>query len=80
MMTITRRSKNMDKETIREMDKKIDAQILNIFGLDKVDEIILTKEDLKTKLQLIRLIFATELMKTILNSKDFKDIENEKFK
>jgi len=70
----------MDKETIEKIKKiedNMDNTILKLFGFDKVDEIILTKEELKTNLRFIRLIFFNEIIKVIMELKEFK---NEKSK
>ena len=59
----------MDAKTeakIKQIDKELEKDIFKLFELDKLDEIVLTKEQLKQKLPIIGMIYNTIAMKGLL--------------
>lgn len=61
----------MDEKTkiMRDMDKIIDEQCLDLFELNDVDEIILTKDKFLANLKLVKIIVMTNV---VLNANKIK--------
>ena len=51
----------MNKKELNKIDKEIETQIMKIFELDKLDEIILTRTQLKRNIRIIGIIYYTSM-------------------
>ena len=67
--------KEILRNTIKESDEELNKKLLELFEFDKVDEIILKKEEFEIKMSIVKLIITSNQME-IMTKVKIESIKN----